>query len=330
MRVSTTLTVVSDIHYAGPAEAALGHPRAGLGSSAWQNAFMRAWDRWIWLHDPLGHNGLVEEFLARVPTVGRVVANGDFALDTAAVGMSDPAALASAQECLGKLRRGLGDRLRATIGDHELGKLTFVGGKGGLRLASWHATTGDLGLAPFWEERIGNLVLIGVTSSVVGLDLLRPDALAHEWSEWVQLRAAHQRAIGEAFSRLSADERVILFCHDPSALPFLREIPEVERNLARIERTVVGHLHSRIVFATCRVLAGVPRTALLGTTVQRWTAALNRVRAWRPFKPVLCPSLAGIELAGHGGWLELSLDAEAGKVTGVTVRPMPRQRHARR
>jgi hypothetical protein len=323
------LTVMSDIHFAGSAEVAMGHPRMHLTSSRWRQFLMRHWDRWIWMRDPLAHNGLVDDFLEQAPNDGWVVANGDFSLDSACVGLSDPAAFASAAECVGKLRQRLGTRLLATIGDHELGKVSAVGNKGGLRLASWHSTTGELALKSFWRQPVGNLVLMGVTSSLVGLELLRPDALTTEWDEWQRLRQEHRQQIASAFAALSSEQRVVLFCHDPSALPFLMEIPEVASRLDRIERTIVGHLHSRVVFSTCRLLAGVPPVKSLGTTLRRWTTALHRVAAWRPFKPMLCPSLAGIELVGRGGWLELKLNPDSGRITDARLRTMPRRRNVR-
>jgi len=319
-----TLVVVSDIHYAGAAEKARGHPRAGLTTNPALNAFMHVWDRVLWMRDPLAHNHLLDRFLDGAADADWVVANGDFCCDSACVGVSDDAAFASAAECLGKLRARFGDRLLATIGDHELGKTSFVGGKGGMRLASWPRTVKGLGLKPFWRVEAGARVLIGVTSSLIGLEVLRPDALPEELGEWERLRAAHLREVDAAFAALDPQQRVLLFCHDPSALPFLLDVPNVRARVGQIERTVVGHLHSRLIFWKSRLLAGMPRIGFLGSTFRRWTTALNRARLWQPFHPVLCPALAGIELTKRGGWLESELVPGADRPVEFRLHPLKR------
>ncbi len=319
------LAVISDIHHAGPLEAAGGHPRAGLTRNPLANAFMHAWDHWFWMRDPFAHNAMLDDFIAQVPATHRVVANGDYACDAACVGMADAAAVESASLCLGKLRAAFAGRLQTVLGDHELGKKSFIGGRGGLCLEAWHVATGGLQLKTLWIERLGNLVLLGVTSSLVGLELLRRDAPDADWPDWQRLRAEHIAAIADVFRSLNPSERVVLFCHDPSALPFLLDVPEVAGRKDRIECTVVGHLHSPLVFAASRCLAGAPHVRFLGTTVQRWSSALNRARRWKPFKTILCPAMAGIELTGSGGWLELSLDDERARLISTHVRPMSRR-----
>jgi len=68
---------------------------------------------------------------------------------------------------------------------------------------------------------VGRFVLIGVTSSLIALEVLKTDALSAEMDEWKRLRAEHMTALREIFARVQANERIILFCHDPTALPFL-------------------------------------------------------------------------------------------------------------
>ncbi|MBI3882295.1 MAG: hypothetical protein HY301_19835 [Verrucomicrobia bacterium] len=304
------LLVVSDIHFAGDAERARGHPRAGLTRDPVKLALMTAWDRFVWLRDPLAHGPLLDRFLAEAPMADHVIANGDFSVDSANVGVSDDASLASAQECLGKLRARFGGRLLATIGDHELGKESLLGGRGGMRLASWPRTVGNLGLQPFWRVDVGRYVLLGVTSSLVGLEILRHDVLPGETAGWEALRTEHLRQVSATFASLEPGQRVLLFCHDPSALPFLLESPDVRARLGQIERTVVGHLHSGLFLGAGRILGGMPRVGFLGTTIRRWTVALNRARNWRPFRVVLCPALAGIELTRRGGFLTATINVE--------------------
>ena len=78
---------------------------------------------------------------------------------------------------LNKLRRKFGSNFRAVFGDHELGKVSFVGQQGGMRLASWLRAREELGLQPFWRLDIGRYVLLGVTSSLIALPVFEPDTL---------------------------------------------------------------------------------------------------------------------------------------------------------
>ena len=111
--------------------------------------------------------------------------------------------------------------------------------------------------------------------------------------------------MGRIFGALPAGAPIVLFCHDPSALPFLRRVPEIARRLGDIRATVIGHLHSPLLLAMGRGLAGMPRLRWAGNTVRRYTAALNEARCWREFKVRLCPSPAGVQLLKDGGYLTL-------------------------
>jgi hypothetical protein len=116
---------------------------------------------------------------------------------------------------------------------------------------------------------------------------------------------------------------VVLFVHDPSALPFLAELPEVQSRLDQIACTVVGHLHTPAVFRLGSRLAGMPTIPFLGNTVRRYSTALQRARVWREFRTVLCPSPAGIQLLKDGGWLELWLSEDGAGVVRVHRRHLP-------
>jgi hypothetical protein len=48
------------------------------------------------------------------------------------------------------------------FGDHELERPVCVAGQGGLRFESFRVAQGELQLQPFWTERIGRYVLVGV------------------------------------------------------------------------------------------------------------------------------------------------------------------------
>src|SRR5207247_1496606 len=122
-----TIGIVSDIHYAGAAEKARGDRYEFLGvTNPLQRMVARVYRHFIWLRYPMRHNNLLDEFLQRMPSPDYVIANGDYSCNSAFVGVSDDAACLSARECLGKLRRKFGADFQANIGDHELGKLSFM------------------------------------------------------------------------------------------------------------------------------------------------------------------------------------------------------------
>jgi hypothetical protein len=320
MSEQQTVLILSDIHYACDAE----QERRGHESRIIDNPALRLgiklFRHFIWLRHPLEHNGLLDQVLNRVNGADLAVAIGDYSCDTAFVGVSDDAACLSAQESLGKLRARFGPNLRAVIGDHELGKMSLVGGQGGMRLASWHRTRQQLGLVPFWREELGEYVLMGVTSSLIALPVFDPETLPEERTQWRQLRAEHMDEIQRNFERLRANQRVLLFCHDPTALPFLWQNPDVRRKLGQVEQTLIGHLHSEAVLWKSKLLAGMPAIGFLGNSVRRMSSALNQARCWRDFRVRLCPSLAGIELLKDGGYYLAFIEPSA-------RRPVQFQRH---
>src|SRR6266496_2639829 len=258
-----TILILSDIHYASDAE----KQRRGRETRVIANPLLRhavkVYRHYIWLRDPFAHNHLLDEFLRRADSPDWVVTNGDYSCDTEFVGVSDTAAFESARQCLTKLRARFGAKLRSVIGDHELGKTSLFGGKGGLRLASWPRATTELGLQPLWELEIGNYVLIGVTSSLLAFPVYEPEGLPTERTAWTELREAHLNEIRRALTALRPAQRVLLFCHDPTALPFLWQEESVRRKLPQIEQTIIGHLHSTLILWKSRLLAGMPTIQFL-------------------------------------------------------------------
>jgi hypothetical protein len=324
---TSRLGIVSDIHYAGPAEQARGNDFEIRGiPNPVLRLLVRLHRRFLWLRDPLNQNYLLENFLAKIQPCDLVIANGDYSCNSAFVGVSDDAARESARICLAKLGNQFGQRLRANIGDHELGKMSFVGMRGGMRLESWRRTTEELGVRPFWREEIGNYVLLGMTSSLLALPAYEPDTLTEERPQWQALREQHLQELRTAFDQIKPGQRLLLFCHDPTALPFLSREPVVQSRIDQIENTVIGHLHSNLILFQSRILAGMPRIAFLGHTARRLTKALGQARGWKPFKVRLCPALAGIELLHDGGFLEVELDRTARKAPKFVFRPLPRKR----
>jgi len=321
------LAILSDVHYASSAEQARGEDyEFRYLANPVLRLFVRIYRRYYWLRYPLSQNYLLDRFLDQVATLNPdyVIANGDFSVNTAFLGLSDDAAFQSAGECLDKLRSRFGERFRATYGDHELGKLSFFGGRGGMRLASWKRAREELGIEPFWELSLGSYLLVGVVSSLIALPVYISEALPDEREEWQRLRAAHMAEIRQAFIGLRPEQRVLLFCHDPTALPFLWQEDAVREKLPQLEQTIIGHLHSNLILHQSRLLAGIPRIAFLGNTARRLSTALREARHWKPFKVRLCPSLAGIELLKDGGFYAAEIDIEARRPTEFSFQPIPR------
>lgn len=321
------IAIVSDIHFAGPGEQARGsrYEFDGVPFSAGRTLaqFHR---HFLWLRDPLAHNELVDDFIRSITNPDLVVANGDYSCDSAAIGLSDDAACESAQLCLNRLRNAFGHRLHTVMGDHELGKVSLLGNRGGLRLHSYERATRDCGIRPFWRRDLGNNLLLGVTSTLIALPVFSPDVLPEERTAWEQLRVAHLAEIRAAFQSLKPAQRVILFCHDPTALPFLWREDEVRARAGQMAQTIIGHLHTRLVFWQSRLLAGVPPLHGCGVALHRMTSALHQARIWGPFNVELCPSLAGSELLKDGGFLTLDVDEAASLSPRVRFHPLPRRR----
>lgn len=320
-----TVLIVSDIHHAGPAEQARRGYELACAPNWAGRQLLALYRGYYWLRDPLGNGPFLDAFFQRCGEADFVIANGDYSADSAFIGVLDDAAFASAQECLGKLRARFGDRLHATIGDHELGKTSLVGGKGGLRLGSWSRTVNELGLQPFWHFSRGAYVFMGVTSTLLALPVLLREAPPEEHAAWESLRQEQVAAVRRAFSALQPDQRVLLFCHDPTALPFLAELPEVAARLGQIEDTIIGHLHSQLILRKSRLLAGLPPIRWLGVSVARMSTALHRAKGWRAFNVRLCPSLTGIQLLKDGGWLTVEVDLDARQPAQFRCHALPWQ-----
>ena len=320
-----TIAIVSDIHHAGTIERARGEDYEFCSiANPLLRAVARAERHLIWMRHPLDQGRQLDRFLAEIGPVDYVVANGDYACDTAYLGVSDPGGFQSAQECLGKLRARFGDRARFTFGDHELGKLALFGARGGMRLASWQCATQQLGLQPFWSLAIGRYLLMGVASPLIALPANREDVLPVEWADWQGLREAHLAEIRSAFDALQPDQRVILFCHDPTALPFLWKEESVRRRLPQMEQAIIGHLHTRLILWKSRVLSGMPPIRFLGRSVGRFSSALHEAHRWWPFQVRLCPALSGIELLNDGGYFTATIDPAANQPACFTFHPLPR------
>ncbi|MFM7215396.1 MAG: hypothetical protein ACKO3H_11030, partial [Verrucomicrobiota bacterium] len=270
------ILVISDIHYASDGEAArCGYEARAIGNPVLREA-SRTFRHWIWLREPHGHNHRLQRLIEANPFPDRVVANGDFSLDSGFIGVSDPQAYESARLALDQLRVAYGSRLRTTLGDHELGKKSLFGGAGGVRLASWERAVYGLRIPGFWSEQMGRFVLVGVASTPIALPVFLPEMLPSETEAWRRIAEGLRAQVRETFGGLEPGQRVVLFVHDPSALPFLSELPEVRARMDQIVCTVVGHLHTPAVFRLGSRLAGMPIIPFLGNTVRRYSIALRR------------------------------------------------------
>lgn len=323
MSKTTTLAIISDIHYAGANEQARGHEFL-QGVDDWATLlFLKAYRRYFWLKEPFAHNHLLDRFITETTGADYVVANGDYCCNVAYLGVRDDGTFESAFACLQKLRRGFGPRFFATIGDHELGKKKMGGEAGGLSLASWERTRHELALEPFWEFNVGNYRILGVVSTLIAMPIYGTEAAAGERPEWQALSDAHLQLIEKAFRSLKAHEKVILFCHDPSALPYLYQLEAVRAKLPQIERTIIGHLHSPVLVRQSQLLSRIPLLNF-GHTSRRITSALRQVRLWKEFKILLCPAPFGVEIAKDGGYYTAELDPSAVQPARFIFHPFPR------
>ncbi|MCS6771644.1 MAG: metallophosphoesterase [Kiritimatiellae bacterium] len=309
------LAVLSDIHLVGPAELALAedgygrirrHPdpierfwRQGLyhvrrrfwnGHLRWRHtAFLRAMD----------------EVAARQPDW--VIVNGDYGGDLGGVGLSHRATLDSARLVVEQLRHRFPGKCRFVFGDHDIGKYSTTLREGGIRLASLEAGERDLRIPSFWHDKApGGFHLIGINSSLLTLDFFLPEALEEEVPEWHRRRAEHLREVAESFESLPREARVILFCHDPSALAVLAGLPVIQRRLTQIEMTVVGHLHSPTLLRVARYAARLSGLRPRYPVARIVAKGLEGARSWAQFKPVVCPSTFGTghHVAGGLLWIE--------------------------
>jgi hypothetical protein len=323
MGTATQWALVSDVHYASPEEAARGATIFDPIQGRLRRWFIQLYRRRLWLRDPFGHNHLFERFLAETRGLDSAVANGDYSCDSAYIGVSDPCALTSARTCLRRLRGQFTGRFLATMGDHEIGKKMLGAEAGGLRLRSYHLARHDLALDACWTEDVGRYRMIGITSTLVALPIYEIEVLPEELAEWRALRAEHLAAIERAFAGTKAAQRILLFCHDPTALPFLASLNEVQRRFPQLERTIIGHLHSPAVIGASAWLAGMPEIGFLGHTPRRLSRALRQARRWKPYNILLCPSLTGLQLFKDGGYYILTLDLDARTPVGFQFRPLP-------
>jgi hypothetical protein len=317
------LLILSDVHYASDAEKAMGECEFEAILNPALRLLVKCFRHFFWMRNPHAHNGQLDRFLEQAGTPDWVIGNGDYSCDAGFIGIATEAVFASVSEVFAKLNHRFPDHFRPNYGDHELGKMSLFGGQGGLRLSSWQRSQSELGMTPFWQIDLGSYKLMGMVSSLIALPVYEPEVLPEELPEWQELRAQHLRQIARAFRDLSPSHKVILFCHDPTALPWLLGLDEVRSRLSQIEVTWIGHLHSPFLLWKSRLLAGMPVIRFLGNSIRRMSAALHEARCWSNFKVRLCPALAGTQLLKDGGYFEMRLDPSAQQNPCYLWHPLP-------
>lgn len=329
------LAVLSDIHVLGPTELAranASYVELGLDAPPIQRRLRRGLyrvRRRLW-------NGHLEwrhtAFMRALEAVADfdpewIVANGDYGGDYGGTGLSNAATLDSAMIVINLIRERFPARSRFVFGDHDLGKYSTVLREGGIRLGSLEAGEKKLGIPSFWHERDEDFHLIGLNSSLFTLDMFLPEALADEIPEWKRRREEHIEHVRHAFDGLPRKARVILFCHDPSALTALRQVPEIQARVSQVELSVIGHLHSPTLLWLARYAARLGKWKPKYPVARIVAHGLAGVSNWEVFNPVVCPSTFG---AGHhvaGGLLFIERDAK-GEL--VVRRRRVHRRHYRR
>jgi predicted phosphodiesterase len=302
------ILVVSDIHHAGREEQLRRGFEERVAPGRLSRALLRGYRRHFWLDDPMAHNHRLPEILQREPTADLVIGNGDFTLDSAFVGVSDEAACASAQECLQVLGANRDGQFLAVMGDHELGKKSFLGDQGGIRQRSLELCLTRLGLHTAWHRMVGRWHLIGVTSSLVAWEMFESESVPGERKWWRAQHTSHLQEIEGLVEEIPAGDPWILFCHDPSALPVLRSLRAVSFRMPSLQATIIGHLHTPMILRLGQALAGFPHINWAGNSLRRYTYALQQARCWRKFHLHLCPSPPGVQFLKDGGFLTIDID----------------------
>lgn len=326
------LAVLSDIHFVGPAELALANS-SYHSIQAHPDPIARVWRKGLYRVRRRFWNGHLKwrhtAFLQALNEVAEwnpdwVVANGDYGGDLGGVGLSHRATLDSARLVVELIRARFPDRCRFVFGDHDLGKYSTLLREGGIRLSSLELGEKELQIPSFWHEVDDEFHLIGVNSSLFTLDLFLPEAIADEVPEWRRRRDAHIAQVTHAFERLPAKARVVLFCHDPSALTVLSGLPVIRRRLPQIELTVIGHLHSPTLLRLARYAARLSGLKPRYPVARIVAKGLAGARHWKLFNPVVCPSTFGTGHHVAGGILVVSCDPD-GKIRARRVRVHRRQ-----
>lgn len=305
------LAVISDIHVLGPGE----HERDrelvsdigrqhGVFRGTWRRFLHGARSRfWNWKPEYRRACFLkaLEDMQGFHPDW--VIANGDYGGDAEGIGLSHEGTYESAAGVITLMREIFPDRCHFIFGDHDIGKYSTVMRQGGIRLASLDLGERQLGIRSFWHEHIDEFHLIGINSSLFTLEHFLPEALIEEIPEWRRRREAHEERVTEAFAALDPDARVILFCHDPSALGALIHNPVINEKKKQIELTVLGHLHEPRLLSLIQRLPRLPKWKPRYPVARIISEGIRSAQTWSLFNPIVCPSPFGTGHHVSGGLL---------------------------
>lgn len=307
--------IFSDVHYAGPAETRRGLSEDKIKAPLYQKAFVSLYRNFLWLADPVFHAKRIHPLITRINKLSpdEIIYLGDLSMDTGFVGISDHASFESAEEFINLCHSELSSPIRWVMGDHELGKTSIIGKIGGPRFESMSKWTDALNMPIHWSSKWNHWKLICLCSTLAAYPVYSPEFLPSELKAWEAARQNHLSWIKDTFGNISKEERVIIFCHDPSALGYVSEIKEVREKMSQIAVTWVGHMHTSAVAQAAQILSGVPEVCSFGHSIRRFTVALNRAKIWRDFNMKLCPSPSGSELFRDGGFYEMTLFGEDDK-----------------
>lgn len=318
------LIIASDLHYAGPIEQQRNDHELGVATNRIQRLLVRMYRKYIWLDSPQAHSYLLDTFLDTAPQADTIILLGDLSCDTKFVGVSDPGAKQSAKLCLHKIKSHFKKEVYATPGDHDLGKMSLVGGVGGPRIESWRVWTEELGLPGLWSFDLGTFTFIGLASTIIALPVFEPEMLPQERPQWFRIREDYLAKVSSLLEDVRPKQNLVLCLHDPTALPYLYELDALQKRVDKLFVTFIGHLHSRAVYKLASKLVGMPRIQILGNTIRRMSSALKQGAVWKKFKLQLCPSLTGIQLFKDGGFLILNYDNQTESLTWE-FKPLPWQ-----
>jgi hypothetical protein len=109
--------------------------------------------------------------------------------------------------------------------------------------------------------------------------------------------------LAEHFAAMQPQDRIIIFCHDPSALGVLAALPDVHDRVDQVECTVVGHLHTPLLLGVTRMMRHLPVLKTDYPIARIVSHGAQNAKDWKRFNPVVCPSTYGVGTHISGGVL---------------------------
>lgn len=303
------LNLLCDPHHPGALERLRGSDFEFRGlASAQARRWAWLWRHYVWKRDNFAHQHLLEHWASHVRPEEWVVLGGDYSCDSAFIGLEDPASRASARECLEVVTSTPARGYLAIAGDHEYGKPILDGSRGGIRWASFEVTHRELGIPMHFHARAGIYHLVGISSSLLTFTLHEKEARPEDSIRFREAGRNQADWLEALCQSLQPEDRILLFCHDPTALAYLGRFPWATKLIYHLEQTFCGHLHSEWFGRMARSLCWLPQVRCMGPSIHRISLSLRRARHWSPFRVRIAPALSGIELAQDGGFLRIRLD----------------------